>query len=245
MADALKRPAFSASKTRRVSRRRVLRWIGAGLAALAIPRPLWAVTDPKSTYSETIAVLSVLYRAEVESHLRYKAYERQALKEGHVNIAHLFAATAASESVHASRFREMLGKLGVEVESARQLAGELSITAGTTKENLRYATDVELAEIDVRYPEYLARIQPEKHRRALKYITYSWKSEQQHRDLIKDIQSGTGIFFGVLAERFRLAKVRYFVCQNCGSTLTAMPNERCPICGFPLSWYKEIMPPSI
>lgn len=222
----------------------MLGWIGAGLAALALPRPLWAVTDPKSDYRETIAVLSLLYRAEVASHLRYKAYERQALKEGHVNIAYLFTATAASEWVHATRFREILNKLGVQPESPEQLAEHLPITVGTTKENLRYATDVELAEIDIRYPQYLARIRPEKQRSALKYITYSWKSEQEHRDLIKDIQSGTGIFFGILVERFRLAKVRYFVCQNCGSTLTAMPNERCPICGFPLSWYKEIMPPS-
>jgi len=243
MANAVERSNQLAATTFWASRRRFLGWIGAGLAALAIPRPLWAVTDPKATYSETIAVLSVLYRAEVGSHLRYKAYETQAMKDGHVNIAHLFAATADSESVHATRFREILSKLGVQVETPEQLATQLQITSGTTKDNLKYATDVELSEIDVRYPEYLARIQPEKHKNALKYIEYSWKAEQQHRELIKDIQSGTGIFFGMLAEKFRSTKVRYFVCQNCGSTLTVMPTEKCPVCGFLIKWYKEIMPP--
>ncbi|MDQ6982398.1 MAG: rubrerythrin family protein [Mariprofundus sp.] len=234
---------YSISQTSNVvatSRRRFLVWIGAGLAALAIPRPLWSVEDPKTAYRETIAVLTMLYHGEVESHRRYDAYKKQALKDGHVNIAHLFAAMADSESVHEKRFSEILAKLGVQVESTNQ-----SIQVGSTKENLKYATDVELSEIDVNYPKYLARIWDEKHSKALKYIDFSWKSEKQHRELIKDIQSGTGVFFGILVERFRSTTVRYFVCQNCGSTLTAKPNERCPICTLPVSWYKEIKLPTL
>jgi len=223
------------------SRRRFLVWIGAGLAALAIPRPLWAVGDPKTTYRETIAVLTMLYHGEVESHRRYDAYKKQALKDGHVNIAHLFAAMADSESVHEKRFSEILARLGVQVETT----SVPDIQVGSTKENLKYATDIELSEIDVRYPEYLERIRDEKHSNALKFISYAWKSEQQHRELIKDIQSGTGIFFGMLVERFRSTKVRYFVCHHCGSTLTAMPEEKCPVCAFPVSWYKEIKLPAL
>ena len=227
--------------TLHASRRRFLAWIGAGLTALAIPRPLWSVENPGSAYSETIAVLTKLYHGEVESHRRYKAYEKQALKEGHSNIAHLFAATADSEAIHAKRFNEILTKLGAPPETGS--ASHFKV--GSTKENLKYATDVELAEIDTHYPEYLARIRNEKHSKAIKYITYSWKAEQQHRELISDIRSGTGIFFGMLAERFRTTKVRYFVCQNCGSTLTAMPKEKCPVCTFPISWYKEIPLPTL
>ncbi len=226
-----------------VSRRLFLGWVGAALAALALPRPLWSVEDPASAYKETIAVLQMLYRGEIEANLRYKAFEARALKEGHVNIAHMFAAIAASEAVHADHFSGLLVKLGVQPDSPEALAGQLHITTASTKENLRYATDVELAEIDVRYPEYLQRIKPENNSSAVKRITYAWEAEQQHRELIKDIQSGTGMFFGMLAARFRSTKTRYFVCQNCGSTLTVLPSEKCPICGFPLSWYKEIRLP--
>ena len=223
------------------TRRRFLNWIGAGLAVLAMPRPLWSVQDPASAYRETIAVLTMLYHGEVESRRRYKAYEKQALKDGHANIAHLFAAMADSESVHEKRFSELLAKLGVQVQP--DTATELKV--GSTKDNLKYATQVELAEIDVHYPEYLSRIQAEKHSKAIKYISYAWKSEQQHRELVKDIQSGTGLFFGMLLARFRATRVRYFVCQNCGSTLTVKPGKLCPVCAFPVSWYKEIPLPKL
>jgi len=240
MNDTVEHSIDSVALAFHVSRRRFLGWIGAGLAALAIPRPLWAIETPSSAHRETITVLNMLYRGEVESHRRYKAFERQALKDDHANIAHLFAATADSEAIHAKRFSEILISLGAPPAAIPDTAFQV----GSTKENLKYATDVELAEIDVHYPEYLARIQGENHSRAIKYITYSWKAEQQHRELIKDIRSGTGIFFGMLAAQFRKSPVRYFVCQNCGSTLTAMPKENCPVCSFPISWYKEIKRPT-
>jgi len=183
----------------------------------------------------------MLHQGEVESRLLYNAYKKQAIKEGYIHIAHLFAAMADSESVHEQRFRKILAKLGVQVTTAT----EPKLHIGNTKENLKYATEVELAEIDVHYPQYLARIRDEKHANAIKYITYAWKSERQHRELVKDIRSGTGIFFGMLAERFRITKARYFVCQNCGSTLTVMPEEKCPICSFAISWYKEIKIPAL
>jgi len=240
MRDAVEDSVSRAISVAGTSRRRFLGWIGAGLAALAIPRPLWAVENPKSSYSETIAVLTMLHRGEMESHLRYKAYEKQALKEGHANIALLFAATADSELVHTKRFSEILTKLGAQPG----VDFDPDIKVGSTRVNLKYATDVELAEIDVRYPKYLARIRGENYKKAHKYITYAWKSEQQHRKLIRDIRSGTGIFFGMLLDRFRSMESRYFVCQNCGSTLIAKPDKLCPICGFPLRWYKEIKLPA-
>jgi len=241
MHDTVEHSMDRASLVFQTSRRRFLGWIGAGIAALCIPRPLWATESSPSAYRETIAVLAMLYRGEVESHRRYKAFEQQALKDGHANIAHLFAATANSESIHAKRFCEILTGLGAPPADVEQTHFDV----GSTKENLKFATDVELAEIDVHYPEYLARIRAENHTKAIKYITYSWKAEQQHRELIKDIRSGTGIFFGMLAEQFRNSPVRYFVCQNCGSTLTAMPKEKCPVCTFPVSWYKEIKLPAV
>lgn len=227
------------------SRRLFLAWLGIGLASLVLPLPVRAMDGGHRSCQETIAVLSGLYRGEVESHLRYMAYQKRALQEGHSNIAHLFAATADSEAIHAQRLSELLAGLGVVVAPVEKLAGEFTFHVGSTKENLRQATEVELAEIDVRYPQYLARMRPEGVDGALKAVAYAWRSEQQHRELIKDIQSGTGMFFGMLVERFRTTPVRYFVCQHCGSTLTAMPVGRCPVCGFSIEWYKEIPVPAV
>jgi len=240
-------PGMSAVHAVDSSRRLFLSRAAALFAAagsmLTMPQSVWALDQQPTTYTQTIAVLSLLYRGEVEAMLRYKRYQLQALKEGHVNIAHLFAAIAASESVHMKNFSGLLQSLGVNVPSAS--ADRFDIRVGTTRENLRYATDVELSEIDVHYPQYLEQIRAEQHGESLQQIEYAWKAERQHRELIKEIQSGTGFFFAMLLRRFRASESRYFICQHCGSTLTVLPEKECPICGFAVSWYKEIPRPSV
>jgi rubrerythrin len=99
---------------------------------------------------------------------------------------------------------------------------------------------VELEEIDKKYPQFIEQITPENHAEAIQYITYAWEAEKQHRDLLKRIKSGTGIFFGLLTEKIEGSPSPYFVCQRCGSTLTELPPATCPICKGPAAEYKEI-----
>lgn len=188
---------------------------------------------PGKAYTETIAVLQLLYVSEIHAREHYLAFTDVALKEGHTNIAHLFKAIANSEKVHASNFRQILKKLGVQVSEVNFT----SVKVSTTKKNLKYATEIELSEIDTEYPQYIQRIKPEMHNEALEYINYAWMAEQQHRELIKDIQSGTGIFYNVLLEHFRSNPSKYYVNQNCGTTLTELPKEVCPVCYHPLDTF--------
>ncbi len=115
----------------------------------------------------------------------------------------------------------------------------VGIKVSSTKKNLKKATTVELEEINRKYPEFIERINPEKHEATIQYITYAWESEKQHRDLIKKIQSGTGFFFGVLVEKFERTPSHFYVCQNCGSTTIELPEHTCPICIAPASQYKR------
>jgi len=212
-------------------------WFIAALIAISGNIPsLQAVESQKQQYSETIAVLQMLHAAEVRAQQRYISFSRVAITDGHINIAHLFNALAASEAIHARNFKRILATLGIKAASI-DLS---SIKASTTQKNLKFATQVELSEIDVEYPRYLKRITPEAHQEALKYIKYAWQAEHQHRDLIKEIQSGTGMFFSMLLKRFRGRNGKYFVCQNCGSTVTELPQDACPICYEPLEIYLEI-----
>jgi rubrerythrin len=75
---------------------------------------------------------------------------------------------------------------------------------------------------------------------AIRNIKYAWQAEEQHRDLLKKVLSGTGIFFGVLAKKIEKADVQFFVCQRCGSTLIELPEDVCPICKSPVAVYKEL-----
>lgn len=190
-------------------------------------------------YPETVAVLQMLHGSEVRAQTRYLIFADVALAEGHKPVAHMFRALADSESVHANNFKRILGTLGVSTHPV----DTTSIKAGSTKKNLRYATDVELAEIDKEYPRYLGRIKAEGHSEARQYITYAWEAERQHRELIQEIRSGTGIFFGLLLERFREGPEHYYVNQNCGATVHKRPDGPCPICQTPPETYKEIPAP--
>jgi len=200
---------------------------------------LQAEEVPEKPYTETIAVLQVVYESEIHARDHYLAFADVALKEGNTNIAHLFIAIADSEKVHAGNFRRILKSLGVELPEVLPVDIEVS----TTKENLKYATKIELSEIDRQYPRYIKRIKPEMHEEALEYLTYAWEAEQQHRDLIKDIRSGTGIFYSMLLKYFSSNPSRYYVNQNCGTTVTELPEGGCPICHQPLETFVEIPAP--
>lgn len=99
---------------------------------------------------------------------------------------------------------------------------------------------VEIEEIDHEYPRLTEDMKPEKHQAAIRNITYAWQAEKQHRDLLKKVLSGTGIFFGVLAKKIERTNVQFSVCQRGGSTLTELPKDRCPICGAPFAQYREV-----
>jgi rubrerythrin len=192
--------------------------------------------DAQMEYPETINVLQIAYYNEIHANLTYLAYAQKAISEDYPNIAHLFVALAASESIHAHNFKQLLSDLGVEVKEA----SNPEIKVSTTKDNLKNATQAELQEIDHRYPQFIEKVKPEGHEAAIRYITYAWESEKQHRELIEKIKSGTGILFKMLSGIIEKTPNRYFVCQECGSTIREVPEVACPICKSPVSSYREI-----
>ena len=194
-----------------------------------------ALVHAQSNYPETIAVLQTAYQNEIQAHFAYLAYAEKAVSENYPNIAHLFISLASSEAMHARNFRQCLSDLNIEVREPKT-----EIKVSSTKENLKNATQVELQEIDQRYPQFVEKIRSEKHEVAIRNLTYAWESEKQHRALIEKIRSGTGILFGLLASRIEERPFRYFACQTCGSTIRELPKEACPICSVPASQYKEI-----
>ncbi len=190
----------------------------------------------ESSYSATIQILQNLYNDEVQAFHNYRAYAQKANSDNHPNIAKLFIAFATSESIHARNFETILSDLGVKPRKQPQP----KVEASSTQDNLNRATKLELEEIDQKYPQFVEMLKSENHETAIKFTTYAWESEKQHRDLIQRIKSGTGIFFSFLTKEFQESPTDYFVCQNCGSTLTEVPTATCPICGKPASGYKKI-----
>lgn len=220
---------------RRIDRYRYLS-ISIAMACIFVFLLFAVCINAQSRYRETITVLQTLYQDEVQAFNDYQAYAQRAESEKYPNIAKLFISIAASESIHARNFKKILSDLGATAEEIPGFEPKVS----STRKNLKLATSVELEEIDNKYPQFIKQITPENHAEAIQFITYAWKAEKQHRALLKKIKSGTGIFFGLLTKRIEGSPSPYFVCQNCGSTLSEIPGSACPICGGPSAKYIEI-----
>lgn len=187
-------------------------------------------------YSETINILKQAYISEIRANRKYTEYTTKANSENYPNIAHLFSSLAISEKIHADNFKKLLNELGVEVKDI----SKTKINTLNTKSNLKDAIKAELYHIDQMYPLFLEKIRPEKHAASMRSIKYSWASEKQHQDLLLKMQKYSGFFFGVLANKIESSNKLYFLCQNCGSTITEAPTRDCQICSFQFSGIKKI-----
>ena len=127
--------------------------------------------------------------------------------------------------MHARNFEALLSSLRAKVENLTQFKPEVS----STQKHLELSTALELEEIDNKYPQFIERIKPENQAEAMRYIIYAWKAEKQHRELLKKIQSGTGIFFGLLTKKLEGSPSAYFVCQNCGDRLPYLQRAFCKL----------------
>ena len=194
-----------------------------------------AVGSEQRSRAETAAALQERYADEVIAHGKYGAYAEYAEKEGYPAIAHLFKAIAASEAIHARNFARLLREMGHQPRTPL-----FQIELSSTREHLQQAATVEANEIDTEYPAILERIRPEQHEEAVRFITYAWEAEKQHRELILKIKEGASWFFGLLVTKIEGNPTRYYVCQVCGSTVMALPESRCPICDHPLDNYREV-----
>jgi rubrerythrin len=209
------------------------RWL-AFIIIISLSAPCAA--DHQTEFPKTTESLKQRYIDEVVAHQHYGAYAKKAEEEGYPNFAHLFRSLAASEAVHARNFKRLLTELGAEIPeppvTGLQVAG--------TRDNIGRATTVETNEIDNEYPGILESIADENHQEAIENITYAWQAEKQHRELISKIHKAAKSWFSLLVERIEGKPSHYYVCQICGSTLTELPGNQCPICGHDVSNYQEV-----
>jgi rubrerythrin len=191
---------------------------------------------------ETISALHELYNAEIMASKTYLEFAKKDEEEKYYSISRLFITLSGSETVHARNFKTILNDMGVDPNDMGvdpEIPPNADIKIADTKTNLKWAIKVELTEIDTNYPTLIKKIKPEGNKRALEDITYAWKSEMQHKDLIKKMKSALGFFFMKVIDKLKEAK-DYHVCQRCGSTVFKLPEKSCIICGSPVSMYKQI-----
>ncbi len=152
--------------------------------------------------SKTDQNLMDAFAGESQANRKYLAFAKAAEQEGMPQIAKLFRAAAASETVHALTHLKNAGKIG------------------TTAENLKDALAGETHEYTKMYPEMIRDAEAEGKTAVAKYFGYVNKVEEIHASLYKKAMENPS----------KISNEDYYVCKICGYTHQG-PVESCPVCG--------------
>jgi len=187
-------------------------------------------------YPKTIGELTRLYDKGLAAWHHYYAYEIQARKENLDEMARLFAAMAASQSVITGHFQRLL----VDLKRAQKICLPHSPTVGVTQDNLRSAIEMELLETDVSFPNALSQLNSEGHHQAIRILQIAIDVQRHHREKLKRIYSYSGYFFDRLTAKFSEHKLRYFICRHTGTIIVDKLPSNCPVRGGTTSSYIEL-----
>ncbi|MDR1776586.1 MAG: rubrerythrin family protein [Desulfovibrio sp.] len=152
--------------------------------------------------SKTQENLMAAFAGESQANRKYLAYAKVADKEGLPQVAKLFRAAAAAETIHAHAHLKNAGKIG------------------DTAANLKDALEGETYEFTKMYPGMIADAKAEGNETAARYFGFADKVEEVH----------AGLYKKAIANPAGLAKTDYYVCSVCGYTHEG-PCDSCPVCG--------------
>ncbi len=156
--------------------------------------------------------LKAAFTGESMANRTYLAFAKKADDEGYEQIAKLFRAAAAAETVHAHNHLQRMGSIG------------------NTMDNLKEAINGETYEFEHMYPDFIEEAKKEEDNRALWSFEVANKVEMIHAKL----------FEKALEEIGKNEDMDYYVCSVCGHTHEGEPEGSCPICGAPASKYNKI-----
>ncbi|MBO4300830.1 MAG: rubrerythrin family protein [Desulfovibrio sp.] len=152
--------------------------------------------------SKTQENLMNAFAGESQANRTYLTFAEAADKEGLHQVAKLFRAAAAAETVHAMAHLRNAGKVGKTVD------------------NLKAALAGETHEFTQMYPEMIKEAEDEGNASVAKYFSFVNKVEGVHAELYKKALENPG----------GLPDTDYYVCRVCGYTHEG-PCDTCPVCG--------------
>ncbi|MBW2604279.1 MAG: rubrerythrin family protein [Deltaproteobacteria bacterium] len=163
--------------------------------------------------SQTEQNLQEAFAGESQANRKYLAFAKKADQEGYRQVANLFRAAAAAETVHAHAHLRVLK--GVK----------------STAENLKEAIAGETHEFKSMYPEMIDVAQSEGDKAALRSFTYANEVEKIHADLYQKALDRLDNPESVEC---------YYVCAVCGYTCENEPPGTCPVCNANIKAFSRV-----
>ncbi len=152
--------------------------------------------------------LQAAFAGESQANRKYLAFAKKAETDGFNQVAKLFRAAAAAETVHAHAHLRVMG--GIK----------------TTAENLAEAMSGEEHEYKNMYPDFVAEAEKEGNKAALISFKGAMAVEEIHAGLYKEaltsVKAGND-----------LDAAPIYVCEVCGNTVIGEAPDKCPICNVP------------
>jgi rubrerythrin len=165
--------------------------------------------------TKTSQDLQDAFAGESQANRRYLAFAKKADAEGHPQIAKLFRAAAAAETVHANNHLRAMDGIGV------------------TGDNLKTAIEGENYEWVSMYPEFIKDAEADSVKRALSSFKWAWEVEKVHEELYRKALTA-------LEAQQPLVEVDYYVCPTCGYTHEGPLEGICPVCKSPAKKFERI-----
>ena len=162
--------------------------------------------------SKTEQNLLDAFAGESQANRKYLAFAKKAEQEGYAQVAKLFRAAAAAETVHAHAHLRTLGQVK------------------STADNLKAAIAGETHEFKSMYPEMIAVAQQEGNKAAERSFNYANAVEKVHADLYQK----------ALDNLDSLEDADYYVCSVCGYTCENEPPDACPVCGAKAKAFSKV-----
>lgn len=148
------------------------------------------------------------FAGESQANRKYLAFAKKADADGFSQVARLFRAAAAAETVHAHAHLRVLK--GVK----------------STAENLQAAIAGEGFEFQEMYPKFVAEAEADANRPAAISFTNALAVEEVHHGLYSEALRAVEVDTDLEAEAIH-------VCEVCGNTIVGNLPAKCPVCGVP------------
>ncbi|MFH2103329.1 MAG: rubrerythrin family protein [Chloroflexota bacterium] len=154
--------------------------------------------------SKTSDNLKAAFAGESQANRKYLAFAKKADGEGYPQIAKLFRAVAAAETVHAHNHLQVLG--GIQ----------------STAENLQEAINGENYEVVSMYPPMITDAEGKGDSKAARTFKWAYEVEKVHELLYRKALELMGK---------KASTADYYVCPFCGYTHEGPLDGKCPVCG--------------
>ena len=164
--------------------------------------------------TKTVDDLKAAFAGESQANRKYLAFAKKADADGYTQVAKLFRAAAAAETVHAhNHFRALDG-------------------IGTTNDNLKAAIEGENYEVVSMYPPMLAEAETAGEKVAARSFRWALEVEKIHEALYRKAAELLGK---------EMPETDYYVCPVCGFTHEGPFEGRCPVCNTPGEKFERIV----